>query len=105
MDANLFDFFDDSAVREEGQIHWSPRAPYRPDDEFDLMLVPRHPEWPEQEGPRRALERIKGEPWVAQLAERKDGVWLRISDEWIEQRGAELEAGGSGEKFGDMAAD
>jgi arginyl-tRNA synthetase len=106
MDANLFDLFDERAVREEGQIHWSPRAPYRPDADFDLVLVPRHPDWREQEGPRKALERIESEPWVAELVQGDDGVRLRLSDEWIEARGAELEAGsGSESDFRDMAGD
>ncbi len=105
MDTNLFDYFDDSAVREEGQIHWSPRAPYRPEEGYDLMLVPRAPDWREHEGPRRALERFAAEPWVEAVEEQGDEVRLRLSEGWIERAGAALEAGeGVEDKLRDLAA-
>jgi arginyl-tRNA synthetase len=104
MDTNLFDFFDDNAAGGQGLNHWSPRAPFRPREDFDLMLVPRVPEWREHEGSRQALEQIEQEPWVDAVAEQDDEVLLRLDSGWIEERGAALEAGeGIDSDYSDLA--
>jgi arginyl-tRNA synthetase len=95
MDRNLFDYFDGAADGNGGQAHWALRAPYRPHERFDLMLVPRSREWAEDPGALAELERIEAEPWVEALERDGDKAWLRLVDSWIEQRGAALEQRGS----------
>jgi arginyl-tRNA synthetase len=103
-DQNLFDSFDGIAVREDGEVHWAARAPYRPEPGFDLMLVPRVPDWWDHEAPRQALERIEAEPWVDSVSQTGDAVRLRLDDEWVETAGAELEAGEGALANGDLAS-
>ncbi|HEX2393583.1 MAG TPA: hypothetical protein VHI77_11790 [Solirubrobacterales bacterium] len=106
MGANLFDSFDRIAVREDGQVHWAARAPFRPEPGFDLMLVPRVPDWRVDEGAREALERIAAEPAVAEVIADGDTVRLRLADEWIGETGEALEAGEVGDgEFADVAGD
>jgi arginyl-tRNA synthetase len=93
MDINLFDYFDEAGGGGEAQSHWTLRAPYRPHDRFDLMLVPRARDWKEDRDALGALERIGDEPWVAAVERSGDNVWLRLDDEWMTRRGAELEQG------------
>ncbi|HEX3239342.1 MAG TPA: hypothetical protein VHR18_04310 [Solirubrobacterales bacterium] len=101
---NLFDSFDGIAVREDGEVHWAARAPYRPEPGFDLMLVPRVPDWWDHEAPRQALERIEAEPWVDSVTQTGDAVRLRLDDAWVETAGAELEAGEGALANGDLAS-
>jgi arginyl-tRNA synthetase len=107
MGVNLFDNLDGIAVREDGQPVFSARAPFKPEDGFDLMLVPRVSEWPGQEEALRALERIEAEPWVESV--RRDGEQpplLRLDAGWIESAGARLESGEGPEGgFADIAGD
>lgn len=93
MGMNLFDYFEDTAAAGDGQVHWSLRSPFRPREDFDLMLVPRAPDWRQDKGSREALERIEREPWVQALSSDGDQVLLRLDDAWVEQAGAALEAG------------
>jgi arginyl-tRNA synthetase len=93
MDTNLFDYFDEAGGGDEAQSHWTLRAPYRPHDRFDLMLVPRARDWQENRAALDALEEIEGRPWVATVAREGEGAWLRLDDAWVAQRGAELEQG------------
>jgi arginyl-tRNA synthetase len=103
MDSNLFDYFDEAAGG-DGQAHWALRAPYRPHDRFDLMLVPRSREWEDDREALAALERIEAEPWVAALEREGGQPWLRLVDGWFEQRGAALEAReGALDGYGDLA--
>jgi hypothetical protein len=105
MNSNLFDYFDDATAGDGSQAHWALRAPYRPHDRFDLMLVPLVEGWREDRESLRALERIEAEPWVDAVERGDDQVWLRLLSEWIERRGAALEGrGGGGEEYGDLAA-
>jgi arginyl-tRNA synthetase len=104
MGANLFDNFEQIAVREDGQVHWAARAPYRPEADFDLMLVPRVPDWAEHPDSVLALERIEAEPWVDSVIRADGQVRLRLSDAWIEETGAELETDGHfARSFSDLA--
>ncbi len=89
---NLFDYFDDLG-RAGGPVRWAPRAPYRPHDRFDLMLVPRVSDWAEDAESRRALERIEAESWVDSISGENGKVWLRLDGGWIERTGAALESG------------
>ena len=89
MDTNLFDHFD--ADGGEAQAHWTLRAPYRPHDRFDLMLVPRVDGWQEDPKARAALEEIEGRSWVEAVEHDGGQVWLRLDDAWVAQRGAALE--------------
>jgi arginyl-tRNA synthetase len=89
---NIFDYIEDGSVQGE-QARWSARSPFRPQADHDLMLVARTPDWRRDEGAREALARIEAEPWVAAIADRDEGVALRLSDEWVERTGSRLEAG------------
>jgi arginyl-tRNA synthetase len=104
MDSNLFDYFDQAAGGEGGPTHWALRAPYRPHDRFDLMLVPRSREWGGEREALAALERIEAEPWVAAVDREGGQPWLRLADGWIERRGAALERReGLADGYGDLA--
>jgi arginyl-tRNA synthetase len=106
MGANLFDTFDRIAVREDGQVHWAARAPFRPEAGFDLMLVPRVPDWRVDEGSRQALERIEAEPAVAEVIADGDTVRLRLADDWIGETGEALQSGEVGDGgFADLAGE
>ncbi len=93
MGMHLFDYFEETAARGDGQVHWALRSPFRPRPDFDLMLVPRVSDWQDHEGSRAALEQIAAEPWADAVAEQGGQVLMRLDDAWIEQAGAELEAG------------
>jgi arginyl-tRNA synthetase len=106
MGENIFIRFDEVAAGESGKALWAARAPYRPEPDFDLMLVPRVTDWEEDGEALAALDRIEAEPWVAELDRGGKQVTVRLADEWIEGageaiRGGELGAGA----FTDMAAD
>lgn len=105
MDENIFESFDRIAVTEGGQVLWAARAPYRPDERCDLMLVPRVPDWRENPDALRALDEIEAQPWVASLSREGKQPMLRLADEWIESAGAAIESGEAGdEQFTDLAA-
>jgi arginyl-tRNA synthetase len=89
---NIFDYIEDGAVQGE-QARWSARAPFRPRQDCDLMLVARTPDWRQDAASREALERIAAEPWVAAVAEQGNEVRLRLTDEWVGEAGGRLEAG------------
>lgn len=89
---NIFDYIEDGSVQGERAL-WSARSPFRPRQDFDLMLVPRTRDWRQDESAREALERIEAEPWVATVSEQDGEVGLRLTDDWIEQTGSRLEAG------------
>src|SRR6476646_8453792 len=91
IDGNLFDYFDVAAGGGGGFSHWALRAPYRPHERYDLMLVPRSREWMEDREAVAELGRIEAEPWVAALEREGDQPWLRLADEWVERRGEALE--------------
>jgi arginyl-tRNA synthetase len=97
MDRNLFDQLDEIAGGDRGKAQWAARAPYRPHERFDLMLVPTVRGWLEEPEAVAALERIEAEPWVAEAERGEKQVWLRLSDEWVERIGAAL-TGGEGER-------
>jgi arginyl-tRNA synthetase len=93
MDINLFDYFDEAGGGDEAQSHWTLRAPYRPHDRFDLMLVPLVKGWREDRDSLAALEEIEHQPWVEAVERDERQVWLRLDDGWVAQRGAALEEG------------
>ena len=92
---NIFDYFDDTVGGDGDEGLWALRAPFRPRDRFDVMLVPRVPEWREDAASRQALEQLEGEPWVDAVEQDGDCAWMRLSNSWIEEKGAALEAGGA----------
>ncbi len=94
MTANLFDYFEDGA---ESDARWAMRAPRRPQERFDVKLVPRLPGWREDPASLAELERIAAEPWTSAVVHDDDGVRLRLDDTWLETVGAMLEAGGCAE--------
>jgi arginyl-tRNA synthetase len=93
---NLFDYFEDTAGESEDEALWALRAPFRPRDRSDIMLVPRVPGWEDDAASRQALEQLEGEPWVDAVERRDDAVWMRLANDWIEEKGAALEMGGVG---------
>jgi arginyl-tRNA synthetase len=102
MGENLFDNLDQIAVREDGQVNWAARAPFRPEESFDLMLVPRVPDWRQDEGARGALERIEAEPWVDSVTSDGKDVRLRLDGGWVEEAGSRVEAGLTDAAFADL---
>ncbi len=104
MTANLFDYFEEVPMANGAPARWAARAPRRPQQCYDLKLVPRLPRWREDRASLQELERIEGEPWAESVSHDGDGVRLRLRDSWIETVGAALEAGGSAEAgLGDLA--
>jgi arginyl-tRNA synthetase len=93
MDINLFDYFDEAGGGGDAQSHWALRAPYRPNQRFDLMLVPQVEGWRKNRDALAALEEIGGLPWVAAIKGEGEQMWLRLDDEWVARRGAALEQG------------
>jgi arginyl-tRNA synthetase len=105
MANNLFDQLDEISIGDEGRPLWAARAPYQPQDRYDLMLVPRVKGWEEEPEAIAALGRIEGEPWVEAIDRGGKQVWARLSNGWIEEKGAALLAGEAGEApHADLAA-
>jgi len=93
METNLFDYFDEAGDGDGAQSHWTLRAPYRPHERFDLMVVPRVEGWREDSASLAALDEIEKLPWVAAVERGERQTWLRLDDGWVAKRGAELEQG------------
>jgi arginyl-tRNA synthetase len=104
MGDNLFDKLDGIAVREDGEPLWSARAPFRPSDELDLMLVPRVKVWRESAEAREALAEIEADPSVESVREEGGQVRLRLRDDWVEETAAQVEAGEREATYADIAA-
>ncbi len=104
MGENLFNSLDRIASGGGDQAHWAARAPYRPEPGFDLMLVPRVPDWWDRQGPRESLREIESQPWVAAFDESGDALRLRLDDLWIEDAAAALEADDGALANRDLAA-
>jgi arginyl-tRNA synthetase len=105
METNLFDYFDEAGGGDDAQSHWTLRAPYRPNQRFDLMLVPQVEGWSEDSGSLAALEEIEARPWVEAVERGDRQTWLRLDDAWVAHRGAELEQGAEAVAgCGDVAA-
>jgi arginyl-tRNA synthetase len=100
---NIFDYIEETGETVQERAPWSARAPFRPRDEFDLMLVPRLPDWTSQEASIAALDRIEAEPWVERISRDGEEVTLRLDDAWIEAAGAALEAGDAADAHADLA--
>jgi len=98
---NLFDYFDNLGG-DTGPSQWAPRAPYRPHESFDLMLVPRAKDWRSEPSSRAQLEQIEAEPWADSVSEQDGQVWLRLAADWIAETGAALEAGELGRPDADL---
>ena len=93
MGMNIFDHIEDPTAQGGERAHWSARAPFRPREDFDLMLVPRVPDWQRDEGSRGSLERLEAEAWVDAVSVVGNEVLLRLDSGWVEQMGAALETG------------
>src|ERR1700733_11091116 len=94
MAGNLFDSIDGVvAGGSDAAAPWAARSPFRPGGERDLMLGPRVRDWATDPGAREALARSAAAPAVAAPHEREGGVDVVLADEWVESRGATLEAG------------
>jgi arginyl-tRNA synthetase len=102
--SNLFDYFEESSEHGGAGAHWAARTPLRPDERFDIKLVPRSPAWKDDPVALDALERVEREPWVASVSREQDGVRLRLDDAWIEAVGGALQDGDGGEaELADLA--
>jgi arginyl-tRNA synthetase len=94
MANNLFDQLDEiSTGGEQERPLWAARAPYQPQDDFDLMLVPRVKGWQGDADAIAALERIEREPWVESIDRGPKQVRARLASDWIEATGGALTAG------------
>jgi hypothetical protein len=78
--------------------HWAARAPARPDDRFDLKLLPRSPTWRDEVPALDALAQVERESWVERMESVPDGVQLRLDDRWIEAAGADIQEGERGDE-------
>jgi arginyl-tRNA synthetase len=109
MGENIFSRFDRAAAGEGGRALWAARAPYRPEPEFDLMLIPRLPkgtDWREDAEAKAALDRIEAEPWIDSVDREGKQVTARLADEWIEAEGEAIRNGERSDGyFADMAAE
>jgi hypothetical protein len=102
---NLFDGLDGVGARGgAGAARWAVRAPYRPEAGFDLMLLPRVPDWRQDEGALAELERIGALAEVAEVVREGDEVRLGLEDGWVEATGERLSEPGRWEELGDLAA-
>lgn len=108
MGENIFNRFDEVAAGESGKVLWAARAPYRPERDFDLMLIPRLPkgvDWREDADALAALDRIEAEPWIASVDRDGRQPTAKLRDEWIEAEGEAIRSGARGNgEFADMAA-
>ena len=96
MANNLFDQLDEiSTGGEQERPLWAARAPYQPQDDFDLMLVPRVKGWQEDADALAALERIEAEPWIESIDRDGRQVQARLAGDWIEATGTALTSGGA----------
>jgi arginyl-tRNA synthetase len=94
MANNLFDQLDEiSTGGEQERPLWAARAPYQPQVDYDLMLVPRVKGWQEDADAIAALERIEREPWVESIDRSGRQVQARLAGDWIEAAGGALTAG------------
>jgi arginyl-tRNA synthetase len=99
---NIFDFFEGS---DDGPTLFAARAPRRPQPEFDLLLIPRVPDWEQDSRVLAALDHVRRKPWAADVRVARDAVRLRLGDRWIASAGAALEAGNDDDTdLGDLAA-
>jgi len=102
---NLFDRLDEISVGSEGRPLWAARAPYRPQGDHDLMLVPRVKGWRQDAEAPPALERIEAEPWVERVERGERQVRAVLSNEWMAEAGAALTAAEqNGSQHADLAA-
>jgi arginyl-tRNA synthetase len=104
IETNLFDHFDQVAARGDTRAYWTPRAPFSPNDRFDLRLVPRVPDWQSDDDALKTLDQLEAEPLVDAVVREGDEVWLRLDNGWVEEMGAGLEVGNGVEaENGDLA--
>jgi hypothetical protein len=102
--ANPFDHFEYPPAESGGGgrwaagAHWAARAAQRPNDRFDLKLLPRSPTWRDEAPARDALARVEREPWVDRIANVDDGVEVRLADRWLEAAGARLQEADAGDE-------
>jgi arginyl-tRNA synthetase len=105
MANNLFDQLDEISTGSEGRPLWAARAPYQPQNDFDLMLVSRVKGWQEDAEAVATLERIESEPWVESIDRDGRQVQVLLSGEWLEATGRALTAGeANGSANADLAA-
>jgi len=99
MASNLFDHLDEiSTGGEQSRPLWAARAPYEPQSDHDLMLVPRVKDWREEPEAIAALERIEREPWIERVDRDDRQVRATLSSTWIEGTGVALTAGEAEER-------
>jgi arginyl-tRNA synthetase len=104
MGENLFDNFDRIAAP-QGRLLWSARAPFRPEPDFDLMLVPRVRDWHEDAEALAALERLEAEPSVEAIERDAEEPRLRLDDGWVEETGTAVESAEFATADADIVAD
>ena len=105
MASNLFDQLDEiSTGGEQERPLWAARAPYQPQADHDLMLVPRVKGWREDADAIAALERIEAESWVESVD--RDGKQVRavLANDWVEATGNTLVSGNGDSAHTDLAA-
>jgi arginyl-tRNA synthetase len=106
MASNLFDQLDEiSTGGEQGRPLWAARAPYQPQADHDLLLVPCVKGWRDDPEAISALERIEAEPWVERVERDSRQVRAVLAGEWVEATGRALVSGeANGSANVDLAA-
>jgi len=105
MASNLFDQLDEiSTGGEQERPLWAARAPYQPQSDHDLMLVPRVKGWQDDADAIAALERIEAEPWVERVDREGKQVRAVLSSDWVEATGSALVSGNGDSPHADLAA-
>ena len=97
MTTNLFDHFDEDPSDTDVDLPWRAQLPRRQDESFDLLLVSTASRAHERPALLRAIERIEAQPWAAAVSDHGKTLRLRLADSWVQDVGAELQAGGAAE--------
>ncbi len=106
MASNLFDQLDEISLGGETERPlWAARAPYEPQTDHDLMLVPCVKGWQEDAEALAALDRIEREPLIERVDRDERQVRAVLSAEWVESTGAALTSGAAADSANaDIAA-
>jgi len=104
MASNLFDQLDEiSTGGAQRRPLWAARAPYQPQADHDLLLVPCVKGWQEDADAIAALERIEAEPWIERID--RDGRQVRavLANDWVEATGGALVSANGDSSHADLA--
>lgn len=90
MEPNLFDRLEQLAGPEIPGPYWAPRAPFAPQSDVDLLLIPQVKDWQHHEGALEALRQIEQQPYVETVVRGGSTVQIRLSDDCVASTAAGL---------------